>query len=196
MFLCFKEEKNRRRLESTVRTQGLAGSGNLTKARKTKRVQDGLKLLMAMPRKLSATKRMRMTHHEKRVGFAEPAAVVASLEKSARLPLKVAAEASKQEAAAAAAQHKDKSKEKAIYILHESRAVEAWVGVWGVSLVAYTVVFSVRDKVTPATPHTQSATSVAWLCGVTTRQPVKPSNRVRATRAVNNCRGAFTAWRV
>ena len=59
---------------------------------------------MAMPRKLSATKRMRMTHHEKRVGFAEPAAVVASLEKSAQLPLKVAAEASKQEAAAAAAQ--------------------------------------------------------------------------------------------
>ena len=106
MFFLFK---NRRRLESTCtctsfRTQGLAGS-----ARKTKRVQDGLKLLMAMPRKLSATKRMRMTHHEKRVGFAEPAAVVASLEKSAQLPLKVAAEASKQEAAAAAAQRtKDK----------------------------------------------------------------------------------------
>ena len=39
-------------MESTsFRTQGLAGSGNLTKARKTKRVQDGLKLLMAMPRK-------------------------------------------------------------------------------------------------------------------------------------------------
>ena len=92
-------------MESTsFRTQGLAGSGNLTKARKTKRVQDGLKLLMAMPRKLSTTKHMRMTHHEKRVGFAEPAAVVASLEKSAQLPLKVAAEASKQEAAAAAAQ--------------------------------------------------------------------------------------------
>ena len=95
---------------TSFRTQGLAGSGNLTKARKTKRVQDGLKLLMAMPRKLSATKRMRMTHHEKRVGFAEPAAVVASLEKSAQLPLKVAAEASKQEAAAAAAQRtKDKN---------------------------------------------------------------------------------------
>ena len=97
-------------MESTsFRTQGHAGSGNLTKARKTKRVQDGLKLLMAMPRKLSATKRMRMTHHEKRVRFAEPAAVVAFLEKSAQLPLKVAAEASKQEAAAAAAQRtKDK----------------------------------------------------------------------------------------
>ena len=74
--------------------------------------------------------------------------MVASLEKSAQLPLKVAAEASKQEAAAAAAQRtKDKSKEKAIYILHESRAVEAWGVCGGCRYVGrgggnYTVVFS------------------------------------------------------
>ena len=72
-------------MESTsFRTQGLAGSGNLTKARKTKRAKDGLKLLFAMPPmgKLSVTKRMRMTDHEKRVRFAEPAAVVAFLERN------------------------------------------------------------------------------------------------------------------